>query len=112
MIINSGFGFKKFTYSAPYAEDFGTTYETITINKTYVPSTQTNFVVSFPASLLSSSFFTALSGGGSPRFTTGDGSQQLAHEKVYLDITGSKGYYKILVPTVNGTSEGSSTSIR
>lgn len=110
MIVNSGFGFKRFTYSAP--EEFGATYQTITINKTYVPSTQTNYVARIPASLFSSDFFTKLAIGGSPRFTLSDGSTKLASEKVYLDVSGSKGYYNVLVPTVNGTGEGSSTSIR
>lgn len=94
------------------AENFGTTYKTITINKTYVPTTQTNCVIMLKASLLGAGFFTALGSGGSPRFTLSDGVTQLPHEKVYLTTGSSKGYYKILVPTVNGTASGSSTAIR
>lgn len=94
------------------SENIGTTYKTITINKTYVPTTQTNCVIMLKASLLGAGFFTALGSGGSPRFTLSDGVTQLPYEKVYLSTGSSKGYYKILVPTVNGTASGSSTDIR
>lgn len=113
MISNSGFGFQRFTYSAPpEIPTMGTTYKTITINKTYVPSTQTNYIAKIPASILTSDFFTKLAIDGSPRFTLSDGTTELPYEEVYLDVSGSKGYYNVLVPTVNGTAEGSSTDIR
>jgi len=116
MLVNSGFAFQRFTYSEPPAppgpESLGTTYKTITINKTYVPSTQTNYVARISANLFTSDFFTKLSSGGSARFTLSDGTTQIPHEKIYLDTSGSKGYYNVLVPTVNGTAEGSSTDIR
>ena len=112
MITSFGLGFTKNSYSPPPDTNMGTTYKTITINKTYVPSTQTNFVVRVAASILGAGFFTALGIGGSARFTASDGVTELAHEKVFLTTGSSIGYYNVLVPTVNGTAEGSSTDIR
>ena len=112
MITSFGMGFTKNTYSPPPDTNMGTTYKTITINKTYVPSTQTNFVVRVAASILGAGFFTALGIGGSARFTASDGITELAHEKVFLTPGSSIGYYNVLVPTVNGTAEGASTDIR
>jgi hypothetical protein len=112
MITSFGVAFSKNSYSPPPDTNMGTTYKTITINKTYVPSTQTNFVVRIAASILGAGFFTALGIGGSARFTASDGVTELAHEKVYLTTGSSIGYYNVLVPTVNGTAEGASTDIR
>lgn len=105
-----GIGFSRFTIQVE--PSLGATYKTITINKTYVPSTQTNFVIKLDASLLGTDFFTKLASGGSPRFTLSDGSTLLPYEKIFLDTGANKGYYNVLVPTVNGTAEGSSTAIR
>lgn len=112
MITSFGIAFGNNSYSAPPDTNMGTVYKTITINKTYVPSTQTNFVVRIAASILGAGFFTALGTRGSARFTASDGVTELAHEKVFLTTGSSIGYYNVLVPTVNGTASGSSTNIR
>ena len=109
-MFTPGIGFSKFTIQT--AENIGSTYKTITINKTYVPSTQTNYVLKLDASILGSDFFTKLAIGGSPRFTNSTGTTKLPFEKIFLNTGTSKGYYNVLVPTVNGTGESSSTSIR
>lgn len=76
----------------------------VTIDKTKIPSTQTDFPLGIDLSLLNSAFWgKVLNGGGDIRVTTSDGITECAREIVSCDTSNSTGSMWVKIPSVSSS---------